>query len=187
MFELQQLTADLDMKDFYKKYVDIDNFLELCKDCENYGKNWSCPPFNFNPDEIWQSYNKIKIIAFKYTFNKELLNQEFSTEELNIFIKRLERTKLKLMNIIYNKELEIPNSLGLFLGTCNLCMGCTRQFGMPCKMPFKMRHSIESLGGNVDKMIEDVFGDKILYAKDGKLPEYMIFVGGLLYDKEKTD
>ena len=31
---------------------------------------------------------------------------------------------------------------------------------------------------------EDTFGYKIIYAKDGKLPEYMIFVGGLLYDKK---
>lgn len=184
MFEIQQLTADLDMEDFYEKYVDIEKFQELCKDCENYGKNWSCPPFDFNPNDIWQSYNKIKIVAFKYNFSEEVLKEKFSPEELEIFIKRLERTKVKLMNIIYNLEMENPDSLGLFLGTCNLCMGCTKQFGMSCKMPFKMRYSIESLGGNVDQLIEDIFGYKILYAKNGKLPDYFIFVGGLLYDKK---
>ena len=47
-----------------------------------------------------------------------------------------------------------------------------------------MRYSIESLGGDVDKTVEDIFGFKIQYAKDGKLPEYLIFVGGLLYDKK---
>ena len=67
---------------------------------------------------------------------------------------------------------------------CNLCMKCTKTIGMPCKMPFKLRYSIESLGGDVDRTIEDTFGYKIIYAKDGKLPEYMIFVGGLLYDKK---
>jgi hypothetical protein len=63
-------------------------------------------------------------------------------------------------------------------------MRCTREFGAPCKMPFKMRYSIESLGGEVDRAVEDLFGYKILYAHDGKLPEYLIFAGGLLYDKK---
>ncbi|WP_400216447.1 DUF2284 domain-containing protein, partial [Methanobrevibacter smithii] len=102
--------------------------------------------------------------------------------ELDFIIKRLERMKVKLMNEIY--ALENEDSLGLFMGNCNLCMRCTKTIGMPCKMPFKLRYSIESLGGDVDKTVEDTFGYKIIYAKDGKLPEYMIFVGGLLYDKK---
>ena len=47
-----------------------------------------------------------------------------------------------------------------------------------------MRYSIESLGGEVDRAIEEIFGYEILYAHDGKLPKYLIFVGGLLYDKK---
>ena len=63
-------------------------------------------------------------------------------------------------------------------------MKCTRDFNLACKMPFKMRYSIEALGGDVDKTIEDLFECKILYAQNGKLPEYLLFVGGLLYDKK---
>jgi hypothetical protein len=51
-------------------------------------------------------------------------------------------------------------------------------------MPVKMRYSLESLGAYVDRTVEDIFGYKILYAHDGRLPEYLIFVGGLLYDKK---
>lgn len=47
-----------------------------------------------------------------------------------------------------------------------------------------MRYSLESLGAYTDKTVEDYFGYEIKYAKDGKLPEYLIFVGGLLYDKK---
>ena len=36
----------------------------------------------------------------------------------------------------------------------------------------------------LEKGVEDIFGLKILYAHDGKLPEYLIFAGGLLYDKK---
>ena len=44
--------------------------------------------------------------------------------------------------------------------------------------------NIEALGGDVDKTVEDLFECKILYAQNGKLPEYLMFVGGLLYDKK---
>ena len=86
------------------------------------------------------------------------------------------------MNDIY--MLENEDSQGLFLGKCNMCMRCTREFGLPCKMPVKMRYPLEALGADVDRTVEDIFGYKILYAHDGKLPEYLIFVGGLLYDKK---
>ncbi len=32
-------------------------------------------------------------------------------------------------------------------------------------MPFKLRYSIESLGGDVDKTIKDTFGYEIIYAR----------------------
>ena len=107
---------------------------------------------------------------------------DFSEQELEYVLKRFERFKMRLMNDIY--VLENEDSQGLFLGKCNLCMKCTREFGMMCKMPMKMRYPLEALGADVDRTIEDVFGLKIQYAKDGKLPPYLIFVGGLLYERK---
>ena len=63
-------------------------------------------------------------------------------------------------------------------------MRCTREVGIPCKMPFKMRYSLEALGADVDRTVEDLFGYKILYAHKGQLPEYLMFVGGVLFDKK---
>ena len=184
MSEIKKLTADIDVREYYEKYVDFDKFSKLCiEEQEMLGYNWNYPPFDFDVDEIWNDYNKLKIVAFKIDFSQEELEHEFEEKELEYVLKRLERMKVKFMNEIYAMEDE--NSLGLFFGKCNLCMRCTREFGMPCKMPFKMRYPIEALGGDVDRTIEDLFGFKIQYAHDGKLPEYLIFVGGLLYDKNR--
>ena len=183
MADIEKLTADVDVQEYFENYVDFDKFSKIClEEQEMLGYNWSYPPFDFNPNELWNSYNKLKIIAFKINFSSEELEREFSEWELENVLKRFERIKIKLMNEIY--VLEDENSLGLFLGKCNLCMKCTREFELPCKMPVKMRYSIEALGGDVDKTIENLFGFKIQYAHDGKLPEYLIFVGGLLYDKK---
>ena len=183
MSEIKKLTVDVDVDEYYKNYVDFERISKLCiEEQEMLEYNWSYPPFDFDPDEIWHSYNKLKIIAFKIDFSDEELNHTFSDEELQYVLKRFERMKIKLMNEIY--ILENEDSLGLFLGKCNLCMKCTRDFNLACKMPFKMRYSIEALGGDVDKTVVDLFECKILYAQNGKLPEYLMFVGGLLYDKK---
>jgi predicted metal-binding protein len=186
MSQIKKLTADVDTEEYYNNYVDFEKSSKLCiEEQEMLEYNWSYPPFEFDVDEVWNSYNKLKIIAFKIEFSQEELDHTFSDKELEFILKRFERMKVKLMNEIY--ALENEDSLGLYLGKCNLCMRCTRGFGMQCKMPFKMRYSIEALGGDVDRTIEDLFGDKILYAHNGKLPEYLIFVGGLLYDKKIGD
>ena len=183
MAEVEVLSKDVDVEQYYDKYVNFEEVSKLCIDeQEALGYNWNYPPFDFDVDEIWNSYSKLKIIAFKINFSPEELEHTFSDEELEFVLKRFERMKVKFMNEIYMRESE--DALGLYLGKCNLCMRCTREFQMPCKMPFKMRYSLESLGAYVDKTVEEEFGYKILYAHDGKLPEYLIFVGGLLHDKK---
>jgi predicted metal-binding protein len=183
MSEIKKLTADVDVSEYFEKYVNFEEVSKLCiEEQEALGYNWTYPPFEFDTNDVWNSYNKLKIIAFKIDFSAEELEHTFDERELEFVLKRFERLKVKLMNEIY--MLESEDSLGLFLGKCNLCMRCTREVNMPCKMPFKMRYSLESLGAYVDRTVEDIFGYKILYAHDGKLPEYLIFVGGLLYDKK---
>ena len=183
MSEIKKLTADVDVGEYYEKYVDFERVSKLCiEEQELLGYNWNYPPFEFDVDDVWNSYNKLKIIAFKIDFSAEEQEHTFDDKELEFILKRFERMKVKLMNEIY--MLENEDSLGLFLGKCNLCMRCTREFNLPCKMPFKMRYSLESLGADVDKTVEEIFDYKIQYAHDGKLPQYLIFVGGLLYDKK---
>ena len=183
MSEIKKLTADVDVGEFYKNYVDFEEVSKLCiEEQESLGYNWNYPPFEFDVDEVWNSYGKLKIIAFKIDFSEEELAHTFEEKELEFVLKRFERMKVKMMHEIY--MLESEDAMGLFLGKCNLCMRCTREFNMPCKMPFKMRYSLESLGAYTDKTVEDLFGFPVKYAHDCKLPEYLIFVGGLLYDKK---
>ena len=42
MVSISKLTADVDVSEYYDKYVDIEKFLEICKECDQYGNNWGC-------------------------------------------------------------------------------------------------------------------------------------------------
>ena len=121
MSEIKKLTADIDVGEYYEKYVDFEEVSKLCiEEEEMLGYNWNYPPFEFDVDEVWNSYNKLKIIAFKIDFSEEELAHTFEEKELEFILKRFERMKVKFMNEIY--MLEDENSLGLFLGKCNLTL-----------------------------------------------------------------
>ena len=60
-------------------------------------------------------------------------------------------------------------------------LGCSRPLGLPCRHPDKCFRSLESLGGDVALITKELFGFELLWPKDGKLPEYYMFVGALLY------
>lgn len=181
MYNITQIEKDLSVDYYFNNYVNIAKFLKLCEECPVYNNNWSCPSFDFNPEDIWKSYKFIKIIAFKFDFSKEILNKKHTEEEIDDILNEFRQEKEGLTNIIYDLEKKHENSLALFFGNCEICDVCTRVKNQPCVHPEKMRYSIESLGGNVDDTIEDIFKYKILWPKDGKLPEYLFLVGGLLY------
>ena len=56
-----------DVEDFVASCVDVPKFLGFCCECHNYGNNWMCPPFDFDPLDIWRSYEKIKLFGLRMT------------------------------------------------------------------------------------------------------------------------
>ena len=101
MSEIRKLTADVDVQQFYDGYVDFEKVSKLCiEEQEMLGYNWNYPPFDFDVDDVWNSYDKLKIIAFKIDFSQEELEHTFSDQELDFVLKRFERLKVKLMNEI---------------------------------------------------------------------------------------
>lgn len=136
MSEIKKLTADVNVSEFYENYVDFEEVSKLCiEEQEMLGYNWNYPPFEFDVDEVWNTYEKLKIIAFKIDFSEEELAHTFEEKELEFVLKRFERMKVKLMNEIY--MLESEDAMGLFLGKCNLCMRCTREFECHARCPLK--------------------------------------------------
>ena len=47
MYTLDYYHASVPVSEYLDKYVDVPAFLEACKACPNYGRIWSCPPYDF--------------------------------------------------------------------------------------------------------------------------------------------
>lgn len=169
------------ISDFVKTCVDIPRFLVCCRDCPNYNKRWSCPPYDFSAEAIWNQYTNILLFEVKVPISRELQEKTYTHEELNGVSRAiLAPVKNQMTMDLLALEQQTPGSRALFAGTCELCGICNKEDGESCRHPEQMRYSIEALGGNVTQAVQIFFDDTILWAKEGHLPEYFILLGGLL-------
>lgn len=168
---LEKMETEVPVSQFVDACVDVPKFLACCKQCPNYGTRWSCPPFDFDPMDIWNKYKRLKLHALVL---KPLHNDgQKLTEGL---WKEKPGFDLGLIEL----ERPYPGSLSLSGGTCAFCGTCKKAEGQPCCNPDKLRYSIEALGGDVGKTCELYFGKPVLWIKDGVAPDYLMWVGGLL-------
>lgn len=166
----------VDVKGYIDGYVNVEKFLEYCKACPNYDKIWSCPPYGFDPMEIWNKYEKLYLYAVKFSLDD--VNTEEEARELML------KVKDEMSQALYEKEKEIPGSLSLSAGSCSKCGpgNCQKTCSKPCAYPEAMRYSIESIGGDVGRTLSKLMNIDLLWVEEGKLPEYYVLVGGLLYN-----
>ena len=163
---------DVPVREYIREHVDVEKFLGFCKTCSNYGKNWSCSPFDYDPMEIWNRYDLFKVITYRFSPEPGM-----DTESAAAMIEKLKKEFMKDASEI---EERIPGSYALFAGTCSYCAVCAKETGEPCRNPGKMRHSIESIGGDVGRTIRDLFDIEIRWGSRDALPEYYVLCGGIL-------
>lgn len=169
---LQKIYAKIDVESYIEEYVNVEEFLPFCRQCRNYGKNWACPPYDFDPREYWMRFETLEIYGYEIFYSGAYTKKEM--------IDSMYRIKRRLSGELYALEEKKPGSVSLSAGNCNLCETCTRVENKPCRYPDKMRYSIESLGGNVGKTVSKLAGVRIEWIKDDKLPHKLVLVGGLL-------
>lgn len=173
MYTIEKSEKLIKVSDYLDRYVNVEEFLQYCKKCNNYEKLWSCPSYDFNPEDYWKEYDELLVVARKIIFG-EGVDQDRSYEIM------LE-VKEDMSRELYELEKEYPGSISLSAGSCSLCKdGCTRAVGEPCRYPEMMRYSIESLGGDVGRTVSKLMGYELEWIEEGKLPSYFVLVGGLL-------
>ena len=178
-YSAAQLENKIAVEDYVRDYVDVPRFLECCRACPNYASKWSCPPYDFDPLDLWAQFREFWIFGVKISFGGD--GADYSAPEMNEEVRAVFlEEKGKLLNRALSLEKECPGSLGLSAGSCVICAECAKKSGAPCRRPELMRYSIESLGGDVCATAENLLGTSIKWASEGRAPEYLILAGGLL-------
>lgn len=140
--------------------------------CENFGANWSCPPFVPSVEEFrsvlkeygyamvakFQSSAEVNVDALDLPASEKALGAQKEMKELESFhkiwgedIRRVHGALLKLEKFAFNKG--FPFALGLRAGSCNLCPKC--DVTKPCVHPKMLRFPPEAVGINLVKTLQN--------------------------------
>ncbi len=164
------------MEDLLRRYIDVGSIPANCGSCPNYGKVWSCPPYDFDPERIWRKYRRLLLVAEKIVPD----TAEGAWNDPHNYTGLLRPFRLALDETLGRMEKETPGSLRLNAGRCFLCERCSRAGGEGCRYPEDRRYSLESLGGAVGKIAEEYLGVPLHWGKPGEPPPYFLLVGALL-------
>ena len=65
IYTVENFTSDITVEGYIAEFRDEPHFLELCKQCTNYGKSWGCPPFDFDTESFLRQYKYAHLMATK--------------------------------------------------------------------------------------------------------------------------
>jgi predicted metal-binding protein len=133
---VEVITRLTTMETLYKYYkpVEVEGY---CSECPNYGRIWSCPPFDFDVTTYLEPYEHVLIIGVKTT-DFEATRRRFGDV-------------LKGISEINEINLEV-----LIAGNCYHCEVCTKTIGEPCILNEGTKYSLEALGFHVGDICEHI-------------------------------
>ena len=143
--------------------------------CGNYGKHYMCPPLIGTVEEIKSKLNLYnKAILVRYSEEVDVKNDR----------KKVKRSKIDFHKIILELENFLSQggieSWGLVGGSCSFCIECKAITNRPCKHPHKARPSLESLGIDVQKLLDNFGLDNKFY------PDKIVWTGCILLKENTT-
>ncbi|WP_297068907.1 DUF2284 domain-containing protein [Thermococcus sp.] len=124
-----------------------------CRTCPMYGKRPSCPPYvpGWREAGDWvRSFSRALLIKF-------WVDMEHFEDEKRAAIRYLLKREEELF------KAGKPYVMALFPGSCNLCNDCPFERGGACRMPTKVRPSIDAVGIEVTSIVELDFSESVLY------------------------
>ena len=174
MWKYERFEKEIGMEEYLEGYVAVDEFLECCRACPNYGRIWTCPSYDFDVMEYWKQFSRLTVYARKIYFAPG------TTQEESMCI--MHEVKDDMSRELFELEEKIPGSVSLCAGSCTICGpdGCSRTEGLTCRHPEKMRYSLESLGANVGLTCRKLMGLQLEWIEEGKVPSYFVLAAGLL-------
>ena len=139
--------ARISTADFVQRYVDLKDPAAGCRPCPDYGRYWTCPPYDVPAAEYWAGFDTVLLEGMQFHFTPAMLERRFDPEELAEYTRRLTAEQARQMDRALRRQ--YPGAAVLTTGGCTLCEECTRPMGRPCRHPQAVGYSLESLGCDV--------------------------------------
>ncbi len=185
---MQHNFKEFSTRQFFTQYRDEKKFLELCKQCPNFGKYWRCPPFNKGVAAEFKNYSRVILIATILDSPKRFMGINFSSEQkLQLSKEIVAEGRAVLDAQLLDLEQMYGDTVAFYAGSCRLCgeRECQKQSSKPCLYPHKSRLSIEAIGFDVSAVTTKLFDIELLWGEGGKLPQYYTLVSAVFTNNDK--
>lgn len=179
LYDLRLTVRETRLADFVAAYQDREKYLAYCRECENYGTKWSCPPLGFDTEIFLAPYRYVTVAAVQMVFREGVVSSTPAERVKEVTLQTIMPIKAWFHEAMLKVEREVPGSVTLSSGGCSLCRACTRPKGGACRRPERMRYSLDSFGFNLSAITEELLGIKLLWCR-GKLPAYYTLIHALL-------
>lgn len=181
MYQITHHVATIDTTQYVKQYRDIPRFLAYCRQCDSYGRVWSCPPFERDVPTMTDGFTQVTVWGTVINFDLAT-RQACTTDEQrrNMSMQAIDDAWSVVLPFLHRQEAAHAGSRA-FTGRCRLCrpQECSRIEGKPCRQPERMRSSLEAVGFDVTATARDVLGIELQWSTDGQLPERITLVTAL--------
>lgn len=176
-YTTEEFTATLPVSNCITRYRDAERIGGYCRSCPQYGRNWGCPPFDFDVTKYLEHYSTALIVATRIRPLKAGLPLSEARALIRPERQRLERHLLDM-------EQRYGGRSFAYAGSCLYCPEgtCTRPSGAACRHPEWVRPSLEACGFDLGPMVEELFGFGLQWGREGRLPEYLTLVCGFFHN-----
>lgn len=177
-YTIVQAGAEVPAEEFVRRYVDLKDPAAGCRPCPDYGRYWTCPPYDVPAAEYWAGFDTVLLEGMQFHFTPAMLERRFDPEELAEYTRELTAAHARRMD--GHLRALYPGAAVLTTGGCMLCAACTRPAGRPCRHPEAVGYSLESLGCDVGAAARGELGWELLWPRRDKLPRYLTLLCAVL-------
>lgn len=165
-----------------KHYYNPKALRPLCEACDNYGRNYACPPLDIDIEKRLSEYGNIHIFAEQYPTENFFGNGGACGNAATEAFERARRTFDAQL-----KEWEIKlDGVMLAPGRCTLCESCARAENAPCRRPDEMRISLDTYCIEIVNLVSELCGIEIEWSETG-LQKHITMIGAVLSDRSPIE
>ena len=173
MYTTEVTVKAIPVAEWLSRYCFPGKFLDACKSCPDYAREWSCPPGLPGAMELLGGYRTAHIVGVKVLYDEAERARALRSPEAAETVRQESYGVVKkaLLDALLAFEQVCPGSTTIAAGRCEQCDACTRPQGLPCRKPERMRYSFSAFGFDLTAIARELLGMELLWADQG-LPAY---------------
>lgn len=180
-YTLEEYRETLSMERYTAEFLDIPACAAACQACPRYSTCWACPPYDVDALEFLQRFQSMEVIATKVNLHPEQLSPLPADEADSYKTETFAMVKLIVEDKLLALERAAQGSVAMTPGSCMRCPhGCKRAQGEPCVSPDTLRYTLEAFGGDLGKLVKNLFDLEFCWTAPGEIPDYYLMVSALL-------